>query len=747
MNEPTSHRADVAHVHEPASERLKQLAEAHGVSTEYWDYHGHLASPSRATLEAVLDALGVRAHTDQEIAQALTEHEVAPWRRTLPPVVVVRASRATTVPVHVPDGAAVTLSVRLEDGRVRPLQQVEDLTLPREVDGTMLGRASFSLPRDLPLGWHTLVARVGGTQDGSAGSASTVTSTVTAPLAVTPDRLELPRSLGERGWGAMAQLYSVRSRSSWGVGDTDDLTELVSFLGDKGADFLLINPLHAAEPVSPMTPSPYLPVTRRFVNPLYIRPENIVEFSRLSGPRRSLVQWAVEEVRDSDLSAEAIDRDASWKAKREALEVIFAAGRSYSRQRDFERFRAEEGEGLERFALWCALTEKYGPLAQWPATLHDADSAFVANEARTLTERIDFYAWLQWVVDEQLARAQEEARASGMALGVMSDLAVGVHAYGADVWAEPDAFARGVTVGAPPDMYNQQGQNWSQPPWSPAYLAESAYAPLREMLRTVLRHSGALRIDHVIGLFRLWWIPAGMAANHGAYVRYDHEAMMGVVLLEAYRAGAVIIGEDLGTVEPWVRDYLTSRGVLGTSVLWFEKQGDGWPLQPQDYRHLALSTVSTHDLPPTAGYLADEHVELRERLGLLTQPVDQVRTEARIERDRMLSRLREHGLLGNQPTEREVIEALHRYVVRTPSVLVGVALTDGVGERRAQNQPGTDQEYPNWKMPLADGSGEVVMIEDLPGNVRLSSLLAAVSKELSGTSGTSGPSHLSVRSR
>ena len=358
----------------------------------------------------------------------------------------------------------------------------------------------------------------------------------------------------------------------------------------------------------------------------------------------------------------------------------------------------------------------------------------MANEAHLLAERIDFFAWLQWIVDEQLARAQAEALASGMALGIMDDLAVGVHSQGADVWSNPEAFASGVTVGAPPDMYNQQGQNWSQPPWNPEYLARSAYAPLRDMVRTVLRHAGALRVDHIIGLFRLWWIPEGMGADCGAYVRYDHEAMLGVVLLEAYRAGAVVIGEDLGTVEPWARDYLASRGVLGTSVLWFEKQHDGWPLQPQDYRRLALSTVNTHDLPPTAGYLADEHVELRERLGLLTEPVEQVRTEARIERDRMTARLREHDLLGEAPTERQVVEALHRYVVRTPSVLVGVALVDGVGERRAQNQPGTDQEYPNWRIPLADGAGEVVLVDDLPENARLGSLLSVVRDEMTSSS-------------
>lgn len=708
---------------EPASERLRQLAEAHGVSTEYWDFHGNLDSPSRATLVAVLRALGVPASTEDEISEGLRDVELGPWRRTLPPTVVVRAGTASRLAIHVPDGAAVAVRVELEEGGSRDLRQVDDWTPAREVDGMRVGQASFELPSDLPLGWHTIVAEV-------AASAQAPASTASAALAVTPDHLELPASLGERGWGAMAQLYSVRSRGSWGVGDADDLAELLSFLGDEGADFLLINPLHAAEPAGHMTPSPYLPVTRRFVNPIYIRPENIFEVSRLSGPRRSLVQWAFEEVAPADLSAEPIDRDAAWKAKREALEVIFAAGRSRARQREFDRFREEQGEGLERFSLWCALTEKYGELPDWPEQLKDASSAYVANEAHRLTDRITFYAWLQWVVDEQLGRAQDVARASGMSLGVMDDLAVGVHPRGADVWAEPEAFAAGIEVGAPPDMYNQLGQNWSQPPWSPVHLAENAYAPLRNMVRTVLRHAGALRVDHVIGLFRLWWIPKGMGAGQGAYVRYDHEAMVGVVLLEAQRAGAVIIGEDLGTVEPWVREYLTSRGVLGTSVLWFEKQGDGWPLQPEAYRRLALSTVNTHDLPPTAGYLADEHVALRERLGLLTDPIEQVRAEARIERERMLTRLREHGLLGDNPSEREVVEALHRYVVRTPSALVGIALVDGVGERRTQNQPGTDQEYPNWRMPLADGSGEVVLVEDLPDNARLLSLLAAVRDEL-----------------
>lgn len=537
----------------------------------------------------------------------------------------------------------------------------------------------------------------------------------------------------------MAQLYSVRSEKSWGIGDTRDLTELVALFGDLGADFLLINPLHATSPVSPMTPSPYLPDTRRFVNPIYIRPEDIPEVAYLTGPQRALVEWAAEDVRPRNASIAPIDRDAVWESKSQALEVIFAAGRSRFRQREFERFRAREGQGLADFALWCALKEKHQG-RQFPPELATVNSPHVARERRELAGRVEYFSWLQWIVDEQLGAAQRAAVASGMGMGVMQDLAVGVHPDSADAWSMPDVFARGIGVGAPPDMYNQQGQNWSQPPWRPDALARLAFAPLRDMARSVMRHAGALRVDHVIGLFRLWWIPDGMGAREGTYVRYDHESMVGVLLLEAHRAGAIVIGEDLGTVEPWVRDYLAERGVLGTSVLWFEKDHTGYPLPAQDFRELVLATVDTHDLPPAAGYLAGEHVDLRVRLGLLSEPEAKVRADAALERERMLGRLHDYALLPDEPTEREIIEAMHRYIAMTPSVLLGVSLTDAVGERRAQNQPGTDTEYPNWKLPLADGSERPVLVEALPANARLVSLVSALRNQLD-MSRPASPSH------
>ncbi|QCB94063.1 4-alpha-glucanotransferase [Cellulomonas shaoxiangyii] len=694
------------------SDDLLRLAEAYDIEARYQGHDGEHHESSAHTLRAVLAALGVDASSPERIALALAHVENMPWRRTLPPVVVAREGRSVDVPVHVTHGDPVEVWVELDPeagGGRRDLAQADVYVEPRTVDGRVVGRATFTLPGDLPLGWHEIRA------EGPSAQAH-------SPVVVTPARLALPEALREgHVWGLMAQLYSVRSRASWGIGDLADLADLGWLSGRLGADFLLINPLHAAEPVEPLTPSPYLPTTRRFVNPLYVRVEDVRETAYLSAADRALVEWAAEPVQPLDTDPGPIDRDAAWAAKRAALEVVFAQPRSAARQAALDAFVEEQGEGLRTFALWCALVERHGAPETWPAPLNDPYSDEVVAAAVELADRVRFWSWLQWVADEQLGRAQQAALDSGMALGIMHDLAVGVHPAGADSWALRDVLANGASVGAPPDMYNQQGQDWSQPPWHPAELARAAYRPYRDMLRTVLRHAGAIRIDHVIGLFRLWWVPEGNSAAEGAYVRYDHEALVGILALEAHRAGAVVIGEDLGTVEPWVRDYLADRGVLGTSVLWFEQTPDG-PLPPERYRREVLATVTTHDLPPTAGYLAGEHVQLRERLGLLTRPVREVQAEADAERERMLDALRERGLVGPDPSEREVIEALHRWVLATPSVLVGVSLADAVGERRAQNQPGTDQEYPNWKVPLADGSGNVVLLDDLVTSARLASL-------------------------
>lgn len=718
---------------------LLELAAAHGVLTEYTDQDGATQQVRAQTLVAVLEALGVPAASPQAVTNSLARSQDDPWRAALPPTVVTRQGAEVQVPVHVPQGAEAELWVELEPAeglsatatpwRVAPSgtahgererRAVALADVPpdsRTVDSRKLERVHVTIPGDLPLGWHTLHVRSDALE-------------AQATLVVTPERLELPAAVAdEQVWGFLVQLYSVRSRDSWGLGDLADLADLAWLTAHNGhADLIGVNPLNASEPVVPVTPSPYLPTSRRFLSPLYIRVEDIRETAYLSAADRSLVEWAAEPVRELAADGGPIDRDAVWEAKKAALEVVFTAPRSASRQTAFDEFVLEQGRGLADFATWCAIAEHLEG-RDWPPELDDPGSPTVATLRHSLAERVQFYIWLQWVADEQLATAQRVAREAGMRVGLAVDLPVGVHPEGADAWAYSGVLARGVSVGAPPDMYNQQGQNWSQPPWHPQALARAGYAPYRDMLRTVLRHAGAVRVDHVLGLFRLWWIPGGARASAGAYVTYDHEALIGILCLEAHRAGAIVIGEDLGTFDQWVREYLASRGILGTSVLLFERTADGAPVDPGQLRHLALATVTTHDLPPTAGYLAGEHVDLRERLGLLTEDAQVLRSRARAERDALVSGLSRRGLTTFDPSERELVEGLHRYLKDTPAALVGVHLTDAVGERRAQNQPGTDTEYPNWKVPLADSAGTVVLLEDLFDNARLRSLVAVMNEE------------------
>ncbi|WP_432496444.1 4-alpha-glucanotransferase [Kineococcus auxinigenes] len=694
--------------------QLLELAAACGVATRFTDWQGRESAVRRSTVEAVLTAMGLDVSSPAALDDALHEVKLRPWRRTLPPVVVAREGRAHQVPVHVPHGDPVELVVQLEDGGWAALRQVDRWVDPVRVDGRLTGRATFEVPDDLPLGWHVLRAH---TPSGDA----------TCPLVVTPDVLELPPALQSgRSWGYQTQLYSVRSSRSWGIGDLADLGELSSYAAEQGAGWVLVNPLAAASPVPPMEASPYLPTTRRFVNPVYLRVEDVREVAYLAPADRAAVERLASRCRPSNTDPGEIDRDAVWAAKREALEIVFRQGRTPARETAFRRYVADEDPGLSDFATWCALAERHGPpVAQWPQEVSSPERAAASGALDGLAERIDFHRWLQWQCDEQLRTAQDLATAAGTGPGIVHDLAVGVHPDGADVWSLGDALAHGVTVGAPPDAFNQQGQDWSQPPWRPDRLAEQAYAPFRDMVRTILRHAGGLRVDHVLGLFRLWWIPAGAPASEGTYVRLDHEALIGILALEAHRAGAVVVGEDLGTVEPWVREYLAERGVLGSAVLWFEYDG-AEPRPPEDYRELALASVTVHDLPPTAGYLAQEHVALRDRLGLLTRPVEEERRRDQAEQDRILGLVRERGLLAEGAGEQETVEALHRYLALAPSLMIGVSLVDAVGDRRTQNQPGTALEHPNWKMPLTGPDGGVVLLDDLPADARARSLARVV---------------------
>ncbi|MFD3354884.1 4-alpha-glucanotransferase [Streptomyces fradiae] len=678
---------------------LARLAALHGVATAYSPSPGVTVPVPDATVVAVLGALDVDAATPAATEASLAAAEEARAARLLPPTVVVwqgdePAGRPRPV-AALPDGSV--LRITLEDG----------------------GTAGSPVPwADLPPGVHALEAHA---PDGRAGRAA---------LVVAPARVPAPAPCQ----GVLVQLYSLLSARSWGMGDLGDLRELAGWAGRAlGCGFVQVNPLHAAVPGTPTDPSPYRPSSRRFPDPVHLRIEDVPEFAYASGAARAELDALAAragELRDGVLrKGELIDRDAVWVLKRRALEILAAVPPGPGRRAAFDAFRAERGTALEDHATWCALAERYGAdRAQWPEGLRDPRSAATARARAELADRVAFHRLAAWLTDEQLAAAARAAREAGMAVGVVHDLAVGVHPDGADAWAQAGAYAHGMSVGAPPDAFNAHGQDWGLPPWRPDALAASGYAPYRDLLRSLFRHAGALRIDHVMGLFRLWWVPAGLPPTHGTYVRYDADAMLAVLALEAHRAGAAVIGEDLGTVEPGVRDVLRRRGVLGTSVLWFERDWEGTrrPLPPEAWRADCVATATTHDLPPTASRLTGEHVELRHRLGLLARPLEEERAEDAGDVAEWLAYLRGLGLLeeGAARDEEAEIRAVYRFLRRTPARMTGVWLPDAVGDRRPQNLPGTSDQYPNWRLPIAGADGRPVTLEDLAASPRLRALMA-----------------------
>lgn len=693
-------------------DELKALADAHGVATSYFSADGEYIEVSEDTLLKTLNALGVKvgfgenAPTEEALRTALREHQDAQFTRCLPPCAVAIQGDQHVFPVHVHDGSEARVSIELESGDVVPAIQVENWAPAREINGVHWGEASFATPPDLPLGWHTLHLVTEG-----------LTSSCT--LVVTPARLTTADALvANPVTGVMAQVYSVRSRDSWGMGDFHDIGSIAEVTArNAGAQFLLINPLHVGEPFAPIEASPYLPTSRRFINPLYIRVEDIEEIAELSPEDRAELERISAEFKALNTSAQTIERNPIFEAKLSVLHKLFHITRSPEREHQFREYCDMEGAGLDAFANWCAERTIAAGVME-----HNSESADMA-------EATDFYRWLQWICDQQLGQAQARAKEAGMSIGIMADLAVGVHPGGADASTLAQYMAPSASVGAPPDGYNQHGQDWSQPPWHPVKLAEAGYGPWRDMLRTVLRHSGGIRVDHVLGLFRLWWIPRMQAPTTGTYVHYDYNALIGILVLEAERAGAVVIGEDLGTFEAWVQDVLAARGIMGTSVLWFEGSPHGGPRHQGEYRQLALTSVTTHDLPPTAGMLRGEHITLRERLGLFTRDAAEEDAGDLQWQNEILQRVADTGSFAGTELEGrhfhgaprhergdvlQLIAGLHRFIAGTPSALACTSLVDMVGDVRAQNQPGTcNDQYPNWCVPLCDINGTPMLIEDL----------------------------------
>ena len=646
---------------------LRQLAAAHGVATSYRNERREPVEVDADVVIRVLALLDVDATTETSRRAELAKLADRDRAGQLPPTVAVRL-HGTPTPMP---GARLLVA---EDGsRI----EVRD-----------------ELPGDLAPGWYRL--HTGDGQD---------VTVVAAPRQVP----QTPHT-----WGWMLQLYALRSARSWGIGDFGDLREFIEWTAaDHGTGAVLLNPLHAPGPTHPVQPSPYTPSSRRFSNPLALRIEDL-DVYRTAGPDTRAEVDALRVAADTA----RIDHDLVWAAKRSALEALWrAAGRPNPVD------GSADAKGLTDWATYCALAERHGGRwTRWPQELRDVDGPAVAAIRRDLSPRIAFHAWVQQQCATQLAAVRAAARDAGMTLGVLHDLPVGVDADGADAWALADVLAAGVSVGAPPDNFTPRGQDWGLPPWRPDRLAATGYAALREMLRAILSHADGLRIDHVAGLWRLWWIPPGDTPDRGTYVHYDAEVMLAVLALEAHRAQAVVVGEDLGTVEPEVTEALAANGMLGSAVSWFtrdESDPDQPLLASAAWPERAAASLSTHDLPTAAGFLRGEHVRARADLGLLDD-VPAEAANADKERAEWLALLRSEGLLdSDDPDEATIVLAMHRFLASTPSRLKLIAPYDVIGEIRQPNLPGTIDEYPNWRLPLP------LTLEELRADPRVADTTAA----------------------
>jgi 4-alpha-glucanotransferase len=628
---------------------LRRTARANGVATSYRLVGGRWHQVEPDTLKAVLEAMGV--------------DPAAPRGREAPPPVVVARQRRGDAPAP-PAGATVLL----ESG--------EELPAPER------------LPGELPLGYHRLVDKGG-----------------ERPLVVAPNGCHLPEWLdaGGRARGWAAQLPGLRSRRSWGVGDLGDLGRLAA--GPDRSGFVLLSPLHAAPATSD---SPYYPSSRRFRDPIYVEVEAVPELRALSGDERERFERLAEDGRGLTASR-LVDRPAVWRCKDQALRICWEAlGRDPERLAAFERWRTATPD-LDQFAVFSSIERsRPGNWRAWPSGLRRPGSAELTAWRAAHAGEVGYHAYLQWLLDEQLAAAARQAGGERR-LGIVNDLAVGFDPGGFDAWWAADQLAEGVSVGAPPDPLGPQGQDWGLPAFVPRKLAERGYEPFARTLRTGMAHAGGLRLDHVMGLFRLFWIPEGASPAQGTYVRYPADDLFGVLALESHRAGALVIGEDLGTVEAGVRDRMKDERVLSYRLLWFERERSGARRKAARYPRLALAAVTTHDLPTAAGFLSGDDLRHTAEIGVV-QP-DQVAAQAeRQERERReLYRLLEaEGVLA--PGERsveEVVAAMYAFLASTPAMLVAVTLEDAVLARERPNVPGTTTERPNWIIPLP------VPLEDL----------------------------------
>ena len=721
------------------AETLNKLCAHFGIATHYDDIWGTRRPVLRESLVALLSEFDVGLELTAE--HALDAARRSAWRQGLPPVVAVSESACEwSLPLRMPASSnQIRWRLREETGVLHE-GQIDTHSLPElariELDGVVWCERRLSFALRLPQGYHRL-------------SVSSLTGETLVVIA--PERCYRPEALqnGGRIWGAAVQLYALRTKRNWGIGDFSDLTQLVGQMAERGADIIGLNPLHALFPHNPAHVSPYSPSSRQHLNVLYIDVEAVDDFAASESTKRLVsspgFQARLERLREAPL----VDHVGVATAKFEVLEGLFAHFREHHLSKDgrsarddagraFFAFVAERGLGLYRHALFEALQAHFHAadptvwgFPVWPQAYRDPAAAAVESFASQYSERVQYYQYLQWLAAGQLARASDRGRALGLSVGLYLDLAVSVDRAGSDAWSERACFAAKASVGAPPDEFSLNGQSWGLPPLRPDRLRASHYRFFIETLRASMRSAGALRIDHVMGLMRLFWIPPEKTARDGAYVHYEAGEMLAIVALESQRNRCMVIGEDLGTVAEEMRAALTRFDVLSYRLLYFERQKSGAFKPPEDYPQAALVTIGTHDLAPLAGWWAGQDLRLRLRLGLFPDPplFEKQLLDRAQERVRLILALQHAGLLsveeaaevlGRQGLKAGVVEAIHAFLAKAPSAVMLVNLEDVLGVAEQTNLPGTTDEQPNWRRKLP------VDLEALTTHKKMRSLSRAV---------------------
>ncbi len=707
---------------------VERLARARGIGDAYYSYKGELKHFTLTTKAALLEAMHCRLGSAAELEAQIEESEAAHPVGLLGDVVVSRAG-ARTARVNTPaieHNALLKWTVKLEDGG-RRAGQVQAWDLPErgswQDDGRWFVLRDLPLPPDLPPGYHRLEIELE-----RAGHES-------CALIVAPDKCHEPSGVarGGRVWGVAVQLYSLRSANNWGLGDFGDLKELLRLAHEVGAGFIGVSPLHALFPSDPTLYSPYSASSRHALNVMFIDVAAVPEVRESPRARALMSDAAFRAQQARARAASHVDYLAVAGLKMPVLQAAFERFRSEHLAQDTARagelraFLLERGEALRLHTVFDALdahlrrTRGSGAgWHNWPPEYRSPDADAVRRFAAQHADEVEFHAYLQWLAATQLAQVRALARELGMQIGLYGDYAVGVNASGSETWSDQSLYCTGAAIGAPPDPLGVAGQEWGIPPQDPRQLRRTAYAPFVALLRASMRWAGALRLDHVMALFRQWWVPRGFKSVDGGYVHYPLEDLLGVVALESERNRCLVVGEDLGVVPDEIRRALPQFGVYNYKVLLFE-QREGEFVAPAGYTRHALAVVTTHDLPTLRGWWVGHDIDLWERLGFYADASvgERARAERQRERLKLLAALRREALWpadekageGAQavapPYSAELCRAVHVYLARSRAALVTVQLEDMIGMLEPVNIPGTSSEYSNWTRRMTSSAREI----------------------------------------